>query len=214
LESFFLQNYPQLLIFAGDEISGTYSGYTLKLKGHADFARDLLFNLVGSGFDLSFSQEMSLDHPYISPMAWVTKTTPDSLRFIPFHINSNVAPKVNPSRCLELGRAIRRFLDGYNKVERVVILGTGGLSHFPGTPRYGTVDGEADKAVMDFVAEGRCTKLAEFSDEWLDDRGEFEIRTWMTVAGAVGNVPGEILAYQKTWHCGMCVASYDVQRAG
>ena len=207
LESFFLHNYPQLLIFTGPEIAGSYAGYTLKLNCYPDLARDMLFSLVQDGYDLSFSQEMALDHPYVSPMAWVTKTSNGS-RYIPFHINSNVAPKVNPSRCLELGRSIRKFFDGYSAIDKVAILATGGLSHFPGTPKYGTVDTEADNEILQIIKDGKCTKLAKFTDDWLDNAGEFEVRTWMTAAGAVGDVPGEIIAYERMWHIGMCVASF------
>ena len=210
MESFFLDNYPQILIFTGDEVQGEMAGHKLVAKGHPELAKKLLFSLVEEGFDVCFSQELELDHPYLAPLTWITKTT-NEVKLIPFHINSNVHPRPTARRCYELGKAIRKVLDRDHSDERVVLIATGGLSHYPGTPYYGKVDEEADRYVIEKLTNGRGSELANLDAEWLDEHGEFELRTWITLLGAIGDKPAEIITYQRTYHIGYCVADFKLQ---
>jgi len=106
METFWLNNYPQLLLFTGNEVGGRFAGVELKLPGNPELAKELLYGLIDYGFDVSFSLELELDHPYISPLYWILKGAQhDSYqpRLIPFHINSNVDPRIKPRRAYELG---------------------------------------------------------------------------------------------------------------
>jgi len=213
METFWLNNYPQLLLFTGSELNGMFAGVELKLKGNPELGKDLLYGLIDKGYDASFALELELDHPYISPLYWILQgASYDSYqpRVITFHINSNVDPRIKPKRAYELGLAIRDVIDNLKHPNRVALIATGGLSHFVGTPFYGKVDEEADKFIIDKITSGRGYELSDLTPDWLDEHGEFEFRTWLTLIGAVRSSPAEILTYQKTWHCGYCVASFKV----
>ena len=213
METFWLNNYPQLLLFTGNEVGGRFAGVELKLPGNPELAKELLYGLIDYGFDVSFSLELELDHPYISPLYWVLKGAQhDSYqaRLIPFHINSNVDPRIKPRRAYELGVAIRTVLENSKLQNRVALIATGGLSHFVGTPYYGKVDVEADNFLIEKMKAGRGYELADLTTDWLDEHGEFEFRTWLTLLGAVNSAPAEILTYQRAWHCGYCVAAFRV----
>lgn len=213
METFWLNNYPQLLLFTGKEVGGKFAGYELRLPADPELSKELLYGLIDLGFDVSFAHELELDHPYISPTYWVLKGAQhDSYRprMIPFHINSNVDPRIKPRRAFELGKAIRQVLDGSKLQNRVALLATGGLSHFVGTPFYGKVDVEADNFLIEKMKAGKGYELADLTTDWLDEHGEFEFRTWLTLIGAVNSAPAEIITYQRAWHAGYCVASFKV----
>ncbi|MDJ0275171.1 MAG: hypothetical protein QXO17_01915 [Nitrososphaerota archaeon] len=208
METFFLDNYPQLLLFTGESSSAHFGGREVSIRNDTELATHLLYSLLDQGFDVSFSQEMRLDHPFASPLYWVLKTAGD-IRVIPFHVNSNVSPRVTPKRCYQLGQAVRRAIESYDGDQRVAVYGTGGLSHYPGTPLYGKVDVEADQLITRKIVEGKGSELANLTSKWLDETGNFELRTWIAALGAVGDVPGEILLYERAYHIGYCVAAVD-----
>ena len=66
-------------------------------------------------------------------------------------------------------------------------MASGGLSHFPGTDRYASPDFEFDRALLELLAEGRGGELAAVTGEELDKAGNVELRTWITLLGAVGD---------------------------
>ena len=51
------------------------------------------------------------------------------MKTIPVCINTVQHPLPSPSRCYRLGQAIGRAIESYPKDLKVVILGTGGMSH-------------------------------------------------------------------------------------
>ncbi|MEM2651262.1 MAG: hypothetical protein QXU87_04215 [Candidatus Caldarchaeum sp.] len=213
METFWLNNYPQLLLFTGTEVGGKFAGVELKLPSDPQLSKELLYGLIDMGFDVSFSHELELDHPYISPMYWVLKGAQhDSYRpkLVPFHVNSNVDPRIKPRRAFELGQAVRKVLESSSLPNRVALIATGGLSHFVGTPYYGKVDVEADNFLIEKMVSGRGYELADLTADWLDEHGEFEFRTWLAVIGAVNSAPAEVLAYQRAWHAGYCVMSFKL----
>ncbi|MEM4189360.1 MAG: hypothetical protein QW544_02440 [Candidatus Caldarchaeum sp.] len=208
METFFLDNYPQLLIFTGETSTAKFGDKEVTIHNDVEFSNYLLYKLLDDGFDVCFSQEMRLDHPFSSPLYWVLKTAGD-VKVVPFHVNSNVSPRVSPKRCYQLGQAVRRAVESYHGDVRVAVYGTGGLSHYPGTPFYGKVDTEADRFIINRITEGKGSDLANLTSEWLDDTGNFELRTWIAALGAVGDVPGKVLIYERAYHIGYCVAAVE-----
>ncbi|MCS7117453.1 MAG: hypothetical protein NZ957_01520 [Thaumarchaeota archaeon] len=208
METFFLDNYPQLLLFTGERSSAKFGDKEVEIANNVELATHLLYSLLDQGFDVCFSQEMRLDHPFASPLYWVLKTA-GNVKVIPFHVNSNVSPRVSPKRCYQLGREVRRAIESFNGNSRVAVYGTGGLSHYPGTPLYGKVDVDADQYITAKIVEGRGSELANLTSKWLDDTGNFELRTWIAALGAVGDVRGEILVYERAYHIGYCVAAVE-----
>lgn len=71
-------------------------------------------------------------------------------------------------RCFELGRAIARIVAKKRpENEKVAIIGTGGLSHFPGTPYYGKIDIDFDNFILETLKAGKGKELAKLSDDKL-----------------------------------------------
>lgn len=87
--------------------------------------------------------------------------------------NCYVPPLPWPKRCYELGQAIRDIVDEVD--DRVLVLATGGMSHYPGTPLYGHVDEAFDRKVLDVLARGKGSRLAEFTPDDLMQSGDGEL---------------------------------------
>ena len=68
---------------------------------------------------------------------------------IPLAVNVVQYPPPTGQRCYDLGKAIRRAVDSYPEDMRVVVFGTGGMSHQISGPRAGLINSKFDKAFLD-----------------------------------------------------------------
>ncbi len=108
---------------------------------------------------------------------------------VPLYVNVYLPPQPTPRRCYAWGQALRAILDA--RPERVALIASGGLSHYPGTDRYAIArlrvgppaPGDAWRTVRD------ARRLSLTGDE-LDKAGNVELRTWITLLGAVGRGAG------------------------
>lgn len=206
LESFFFDNYPMILLPVTDEVSGHMGSESYKFKEDEELAKQLLFNFVDRGFDISFSQRFKLDHPYYSPLKFIFSDFVKPI--IPIHINSNVPPVITLKRAYSFGKEIREIIK--DKIEKnVVIIGTGGLSHYPGTPFYGKVDLDFDKMLLDYIKKGEVRKILELNPETVENSGNLEIRTWIAAMGAAGNFKGEIMLQVPTFHIDYSIVRFN-----
>jgi len=79
--------------------------------------------------------------------------------------------------------------------ERIAILATGGLSHFPGSPRIGEIDEKFDHQLLEVLREGNGKKLADYPVRELLQAGDSEFLNWMVAIGAVGDAKASYTAY-------------------
>ena len=87
-------------------------------------------SLILDEFDMTLVNEMKVDHGLTVPLS-VMFGEPDAwpCKVIPLAVNVVQYPPPTGNRCYRLGQAIRRAVESYEGNERVVIFGTGGLSH-------------------------------------------------------------------------------------
>jgi 2,3-dihydroxyphenylpropionate 1,2-dioxygenase len=119
---------------------------------------------------------------------------------VPFHTNVYLPPLATPKRCASLGREIARIIA--LRPERVAIIASGGMSHFPGTWKYLHPEFEFDRWMIGELERGNADALLELTVEQLDEVGNTELLTWAILLGAIGEQPGELLHYTPTWHHG------------
>ncbi len=74
------------------------------------------------------------------------------------------------------------------------------LSHFPGTDRYGSPEFDYDRGLLEALRAGRGRELAAVTAEELDKTGNIELRTWITLLGAVGGAKADVYCYEPSWH--------------
>jgi len=63
------------------------------------------------------------------------------------------------------------------------------------------------------LTEGRGAETARLTGEELDKAGNVELRTWITLLGAVGDVKAEVLCYEPSWHHGNAMVTWPVHGA-
>jgi len=85
----------------------------------------------------------------------------------------------------------------------------GGLSHFPAPTATARPTSTSTRAAR-LAAEGRGADTARLTGEELDKAGNVELRTWITLLGALGGARAEVLAYEPSWHHGNAVVAWPV----
>jgi Catalytic LigB subunit of aromatic ring-opening dioxygenase len=135
-----------------------------------------------------------------------------TLPVIPIIVNCLAGLPAPLHRCHALGVALRRTVSRWP--ERVAILGTGGLSHWPAMPESGRINRDFDRRFLDAFVGGRIETFLRYPRETLEAEagpGGHEIRTWITVAAAAGEGHGSVLTYQPVpaWSTGCAVAALD-----
>ena len=198
LETFSLNCVPTFAIVAGSRAIATFAGRNYDLPIHREMAEDFLDKLVRAGFDLAYSEDAELGHTFAVPFEFVLEGR--DIPVVPFHTNVYLPPLPSPQRCAALGREIAKVIA--SRPERVAILASGGMSHYPGTSKYHQPEFEFDRWLISQLELGNMDALLEMTVEQLDEVGNTELLNWATLFGAIGNQPGELLCYTPTWHHG------------
>src|SRR5262252_6388147 len=188
VEAFFLDAVPALAVYVGAECAGTFGRYRYRFPIHEPLARTIVQGGIERGFDLFYTQEAPLDYAFYVPLHF---TMPEpSVPIVPLHVNVYLPPQPTPRRCYEWGVALGEMLRA--RPERVALMASGGMSHFPGTDRYASPDFDYDRRLLDALRDGRGADLARATGEELDKAGNIELRTWLTVLGAVGAARADV----------------------
>ena len=129
-----------------------YGAENNKINVPEETALHLVRRVLDEGVDVTYSYRMQADHGVTQPLHFLCDGQLDRYPTIPVFINGAAAPMPTTKRTVALGRAIGQFIKSLNlENERVLILGTGGLSHDPPTPQMGSVPPE----VEEFLIAGR-----------------------------------------------------------
>lgn len=217
--NFFMDNMPSFCLGIADDYEGPLEEPEWlriprqRYPGNADLARRL-FAHISQTVDLSYSQEMKFDHGVMVPLHFLT---PDCDRVIlPLIVNCQEPPLAPLTRAYELGRAIRRACDAVP--ERIALVGTGGISHWPCTPNSGMINEAWDREFLRRWTSNDRAALTAYSDaDTLREAGHggFEIRPLVAIAGACEGARGEVWCYVPIpiFAVGCSVAVMAVDRA-
>jgi aromatic ring-opening dioxygenase catalytic subunit (LigB family) len=204
VEAFFLDAVPALAVYVGAECAGAFGSYRYRFPIHEPLARAIVEEGVERGFDLLYTQHAVLDYAFYVPLHFTMPAPP--VPIVPLHVNVYLPPQPLPRRCYEWGAALGDILRA--RPERVVLMASGGLSHYPGTDRYASPDYEYDRRLLELLAAGRGRELAAVTGQELDKAGNVELRTWITLLGAVGDARADVYCYEPSWHHGNAVAEW------
>ncbi|MDX6740643.1 3-carboxyethylcatechol 2,3-dioxygenase [Actinocorallia sp. A-T 12471] len=130
---FFHELMPQYCVGLAASSVGDYGSAAGPLDVPAPVAEALVAHVLDDGVDVAFSRRMLLDHGAAQPLELLLGGL-TARPVIPVFVNG-VAPPFAPMRRVRLlGASIGRFLGGLG--ERVLVVGSGGLSHDPPVPRW------------------------------------------------------------------------------
>lgn len=154
--NFFLDKMPTFAVGAAPRYHNADEGWGLPtlppFAGDEDLSWHLVQTLVDAEFDIVTCQEMLVDHAFTIPMAllWPGKCErePWPVRTVPVCINTVLFPLPSAQRCYKLGQAIGRAIASWESDARVVVIGTGGLSHQLDGTRAGFINKEFDLQFM------------------------------------------------------------------
>lgn len=202
--NFFLDKMPTFAVGAAAEYRHADEGWGLPIappfKGDADFSWHLIESLVADEFDIVTCQEMLVDHAFTVPMALLWPDTEIwPVKTIPVVINTVQHPLPSPKRCLAFGRAIGRAIESYPHDLRVLVMGTGGLSHQLEGTRAGFINKPFDLFCLEkLVSEPEA--LTRYSiPELVELAGSqgVEVLNWLAMRGAL---TGRVTEVHRNYH--------------
>jgi len=197
--NFFLDKMPTFAIGAAAEYRNADEGWGIPtlppFRGEPDLSWHIIESVVAEEFDPVTCQEMLVDHGFTLPMKlfW-PGDEPWPVRVVPVSVNTVQHPLPTPARCLKFGQAIGRAIASYPEDLRVVVIGTGGLSHQLDGTRAGFINKEFDLMCMDkIVAEPQ--ELARYSTldlVRLAGAQGVELVNWLVARGALTGSVGKV----------------------
>jgi 2,3-dihydroxyphenylpropionate 1,2-dioxygenase len=193
-------------------------------------ARGLCEHLLSAGFDVAACRDIELDHAFAQPVRDLVGELA-AKPVIPVPVNCATAPLPVGHRVADFGAEVGRFLD--DLAERVLVIGTGGLSHSPPSLEVDTYDlSDEDRAriISEGMTDARNKIRPDWDSEVLDamanwdvealirlvdtahvraGAGANEVRTWLAAGAAGGGRPVSPLVYEPVpeWITGMAVAT-------
>ena len=202
--NFFLNQVPAFALGCADEYHNSDEGWGLKtlasFTGDAEFSWHLAESLIGQEFDIATCQEMLVDHGFIVPMALMWRHLPEwPVRGIPLAVNTVQHPIPSARRCYKLGQALKRAIESYPEDLKVVIFGTGGMSHQLQGERAGMINVDYDLKCMESVISDPEWLASQTTTGIIEQAGTegVEIIHWLVMRGAL---EPEVALIHKHYH--------------
>ena len=201
--NFFLDKLPTFAVGAAAEYRNEDEGWGIPVSravaGDPALSWHLINTLVEDEFDITICQEMLVDHAVTIPLAlmWPGQNWP--VKIVPVAINTVQHPLPSMARCFNLGRSIARGLESYRPNLKVLVIGTGGLSHQLDGERAGFINKDFDRLCMDKLAADP-EDLTQFSiPELVELSGAqgVEFLNWMAMRGALS---GKVTEAHRNYH--------------
>jgi protocatechuate 4,5-dioxygenase beta chain len=207
--NFFLDQMPTFAVGAAQVYENRDEGWGLNVlppvTGHPALSWHLIESLVADEFDIVTCQQMNVDHGLMVPMQLLwpldaaqgrpSESGHDAaasawpLPVVPIVVNTVQHPLPTPRRCLALGRAIGRAVGSYGEDLKVVIIGTGGMSHQLQGERAGLINKPFDQMFMETLVTDP-DRLARLSiHDLVEAAGSegVELIMWLVKRGALGH---------------------------
>ena len=119
---------PSFLIGVDEvEASGEHGAQKGLLRTHKQAAQSICDSLVAKDFDIAFSTHMTVDLGISHAVQWLLGGL--NAPIVPIVVNCFAPPLPSIRRALTMGEALRGTLRDMPQVERVALIGNGGLSH-------------------------------------------------------------------------------------
>ncbi len=165
-------------------------------EGHPELAWHLTESLIMDEFDLTIVNDMPIDHGCTVPLSLACGAPVDRwpCRVIPVCVNVIQYPAPTGHRCFRLGQAIGRAVASFPGSERVVVFGTGGMSHQLQGQRAGLINTEFDLAFMDALVADPEGQAQVPHETYLREAGSegIELVMWLAMRGALGDQVTEV----------------------
>jgi 2,3-dihydroxyphenylpropionate 1,2-dioxygenase len=193
--NFFWNNVPTFFVTIADDVKGKFTRHQFHYRNHKELGKTLVRAGMEKGIDFSYGEHVELQHTQNVPLYFLLPEA--TIPILPVYVNTWVDPAPSPRRCYQVGELIREVAD--KAKERVAILATGGLSHFPGSPRIGEIDESFDHQLLEVMRQGNGKSLIDYSVQDLLKAGDTEFLNWMVVIGAIGDAKATYTSYMPDY---------------
>ena len=214
--NFFMDNMPAFAMGMADFYDGPIEdpGWLgidrFRAPGNRDLSARLITEVMQT-VDVAYAEEWRFDHGIAVPLHFLTPGF--DLPVVPANINCQGPPLAPLHRAWAFGEALRRAADSVP--EKVAIVGTGGISHWPATPDSGKINEAWDRDFLDRWARNDRRALLDYDDLSIyadAGQGGFEIRTFLAISAAASGAPGTVHFYAPVpiFAVGCTIASYEL----
>ena len=190
--AFFLDRVPTLAVGVAGEYAPIDEGWGPRavpvFPGAEDFSWYLVDRMVERHFDPLVCRELDVDHGMQVPMelffgrpeAWPVKV-------VPILVNTIQYPIPTPQRMWDLGKVLREAIESWPTDEKVVVLGTGGLSHQLQGARAGFINREADCDWIDRIGSDPQQYRHMSREDYVEMFGSegAELIMWLVMRGCM-----------------------------
>jgi protocatechuate 4,5-dioxygenase beta chain len=156
--------------------------------GHPQLAWHIAQSTILDEFDMTIVNNMEVDHGLTVPLSLMFGQ-PERwpVPVIPVAVNVVQYPPPTGHRCYNLGKAIRKAVESYPEDLRVVVFGTGGMSHQLQGPRAGLINAEFDNAFLDELIADPARAAQRPHIEYVREAGSeaIELVMWLIMRGAL-----------------------------
>lgn len=197
-------NMPPFTIYMGEAAEASVSLRYLnqprsenrtKYRIDSKMAEALITGLMDKGFDPSYSKktryEGGLGHAFARVLKFLIPDAGCSV--IPIMVNTYYPPAPSARRCLNFGQALASLIRQYPGDDRVVIAGSGGLSHTK-------IDESLDAVFLQALRTNDKGSMSAMPPSVFRE-GTSEILNWIAVAGAADR-KGQVVDYVPLYRTG------------
>jgi protocatechuate 4,5-dioxygenase beta chain len=158
------------------------------VEGYPELGWHIAQSTILDEFDMTIINKMDVDHGLTVPLSLMFgQPSQWPCRVVPLAVNVVQYPPPTGNRCYQLGKAIRKAVESFGSDERIVIMGTGGMSHQLQGPRAGFINKAFDKDFLDGLTKDP-EGLAKISHlTYVEEAGSegIELVMWLIMRGAL-----------------------------
>lgn len=192
--NFFLDQIPTFAIGAAKQYDNADEGWGLKtmppVPGDPELSWHIIEALNKDEFDLTMCQEMKVDHGLVVPLQVIWPDAEEwPVKVVPVAINTVQHPVPSAKRCYDLGVSIGNAIRSYDEDLKVVVFGTGGMSHQLQGERAGFINKRFDLDFMDKIIDRQQELTALTTTDFIREAGSegVELIMWLTMRAALGD---------------------------
>jgi protocatechuate 4,5-dioxygenase beta chain len=190
---FMFDKYPTFALGAADRYAIADEGFGTRslpaVRGDAEFSLHLIESLIADEFDLTVCQEMGVEHGFLVPMNLCFELGPHGwpVAAVPLQVNVIQHPLPTGQRCYKLGQALRRAVQSHPGNLKIVVMGTGGMSHQLQGRRFGFMNQAFDQMFLDRLESDPEGLSALSHQELMEQAGAeaVELIMWHVMRGAM-----------------------------
>ena len=201
--NFFLDKMPTFSVGAAPEYHNADEGWGIPTlaptRGDVDLSWHLINKLIDREFDITTCQEMLVDHAFTIPLKLFWPQSPCPIPAVPVCINTVQFPLPSARRCYAFGQAVGDAIRSWDSDKKVVVIGTGGLSHQLDGERAGFINKDFDLKFMDSMINDPAWATQFSIHELVEKTGTqgVELLMWLAARAAV---PGTLKKIHSNYH--------------